>query len=199
MGALLFRFQQLRNGLPSLNVAVPALKMIHVKDVKKCNSTWNHWTSARYVIGWPADESSWNCWDYRHFVYCKQKAEFEYSGKRLDVSQWCRITDACRLRCDYVEWRGASDVSMERGASKGCQLPTQQHTAIHQKRLQQKSNSRRYTAVDDSCYTDNNILSFRLLSTDTRIELTLRRLMSYIYGAPILDVSRSHTTTQHSR
>jgi len=31
------------------------------------------------------------------------------------------------------------------------------------------------------------------------ITLTLRRLMSYIYGAPILDVSRSHTTTQHSR
>ena len=29
--------------------------------------------------------------------------------------------------------------------------------------------------------------------------LTLRRLMSYIYGTPILDVSRSHTTTQHSR
>ena len=29
--------------------------------------------------------------------------------------------------------------------------------------------------------------------------LTLRRLMSYVYGAPILDVSRSHTTTQHSR
>jgi len=29
--------------------------------------------------------------------------------------------------------------------------------------------------------------------------LTLRRLMSYTYGAHILDVSRSHTTTQHSR
>jgi len=29
--------------------------------------------------------------------------------------------------------------------------------------------------------------------------LTFRRLMSYIYGAPILDVSGSHTTTQHSR
>jgi hypothetical protein len=27
--------------------------------------------------------------------------------------------------------------------------------------------------------------------------LTLRLLMSYIYGAPILDVSRSYTTTQH--
>jgi len=29
--------------------------------------------------------------------------------------------------------------------------------------------------------------------------LTFRLLMSYIYGAPILDVSRPHTTTQHSR
>ena len=29
--------------------------------------------------------------------------------------------------------------------------------------------------------------------------LTFRLLMSYIYEAPILDVSRSHTTTQHSR
>jgi len=27
----------------------------------------------------------------------------------------------------------------------------------------------------------------------------IRLLMSHIYGAPILDVSRSHTTTQHSR
>ena len=31
------------------------------------------------------------------------------------------------------------------------------------------------------------------------LKLTLRLLMSYIYGAPILDVSRSHTTTHHSR
>jgi len=29
--------------------------------------------------------------------------------------------------------------------------------------------------------------------------LNLRRLMSYIYGTPVLDVPRSHTTTQHSR
>jgi len=50
---------------------------------------------------------------------------------------------------------------------------------------------------------------FRMFSVITNIynkkikgpTLTLRRLMSYIYiyGAPILDVSRSHTTTQHSR
>ena len=31
------------------------------------------------------------------------------------------------------------------------------------------------------------------------VKLTLRSLTLYIYGAPILDVSRSHTTTQHSR
>jgi len=31
------------------------------------------------------------------------------------------------------------------------------------------------------------------------IQLTLRSLTLYIYGAPVLDVSRSHTTTQHSR
>jgi len=30
-------------------------------------------------------------------------------------------------------------------------------------------------------------------------ELTLRQLMLYTYGAPILDVSRSHTTTHHGR
>ena len=38
-----------------------------------------------------------------------------------------------------------------------------------------------------------------VLESHIEIQLTLRLLMSYIYGAPILDVSRSHTTTQHSR
>ena len=39
-----------------------------------------------------------------------------------------------------------------------------------------------------------------LLVSRIRVKLlTLRLVMSYIYGAPILDVSRSHTTTQHSR
>jgi len=43
------------------------------------------------------------------------------------------------------------------------------------------------------------ILEFAVTFLILKIYLTLRRLMSYIYGAPILDVSRSHTTTQHSR
>ena len=60
------------------------------------------------------------------------------------------------------------------------------------------------------CVCPDDILQYTTLSlkmienTETRrkghiISLTLRRLMSYIYGAPILDVSRSHTTTQHIR
>jgi len=57
MGTTFLRFQQLTNGLPSLNVAVPALKMIHVKDVQKVQQhqkSLNKW----YDIGWPADESA---------------------------------------------------------------------------------------------------------------------------------------------
>ena len=46
--------------------------------------------------------------------------------------------------------------------------------------------------IDDS-------LSWKAHIDQMMSKLTLRRLMSYIYGAPILDVSRSHTTTQHSR
>jgi len=45
----------------------------------------------------------------------------------------------------------------------------------------------------------NDIIEDTLAQRFWKHILTLRRLMSYIYGAPILDVSRSHTTTQHSR
>ena len=44
-----------------------------------------------------------------------------------------------------------------------------------------------------------NFTSQHVVITQTTWILTLRWLMSCIYGAPILDVSRSHTTTQHSR
>jgi len=46
--------------------------------------------------------------------------------------------------------------------------------------------------------TDFVVMDFPSV-TAQKCYLTLRRLMSYIYGAPILDVSRSHTTTQRSR
>ena len=50
----------------------------------------------------------------------------------------------------------------------------------------------------NACYSLTPQVSRRPSSVWT-LWLTLRWLMSYIYGAPILDVSRSHTTTQHSR
>jgi hypothetical protein len=49
--------------------------------------------------------------------------------------------------------------------------------------------------ADDILVIARSLPALEVLCT----ELTLRLLMSYIYGAPILDVSRSHTTTQHSR
>ena len=45
----------------------------------------------------------------------------------------------------------------------------------------------------------HHFLVLHFVSTTLVSYLTLRRLMSYIYGAPILDVSSSHTTTQNSR
>jgi hypothetical protein len=48
--------------------------------------------------------------------------------------------------------------------------------------------------------SENSILINRLQPVTGNLDsLTLRRLMSCIYGAPILDASRSHTTTQHIR
>jgi len=53
--------------------------------------------------------------------------------------------------------------------------------------------------ADDDKSQFGGALNTLLQITEKSGNLTLRRLMSYIYGAPILDVSRSHTTTQHSR
>ena len=57
-----------------------------------------------------------------------------------------------------------------------------------------------WLGLGDSHRQARELISGPCLGAKARfLSLTLRRLMSYIYGAPILDVSRSHTTTQHSR
>jgi len=57
-----------------------------------------------------------------------------------------------------------------------------------------------HVALSEFAYSSVCLLCVCLNMTYVELStLTLRRLMSYIYGAPILDVSRSHTTTQHSR
>jgi len=62
--------------------------------------------------------------------------------------------------------------------------------------LQCPSSGARQTAVAASGFRMN--VEVEVFSAVVGL-LTLRRLTSYIYGASILDVSRSHTTTQHSR
>jgi len=49
------------------------------------------------------------------------------------------------------------------------------------------------------CFSFVSFMIYIIFQLLGNIILTLRRLMSYIYGAPILDVSRSHAMTQHSR
>ena len=61
-------------------------------------------------------------------------------------------------------------------------LDTKRNSAFAENRLRL-----RYTEISVNSVQENDSC------------LTLRLLMSYVYGAPILDVSRSHTTTQHSR
>ena len=56
-----------------------------------------------------------------------------------------------------------------------------------------------YFSEITKCFGELKFWSYVWPINFAKTKLTLRWLMSYIYGAPILDVSRSHTTTQHSR
>ena len=56
-----------------------------------------------------------------------------------------------------------------------------------------------YSSVDIADFSFADYYSSSKCRYSLAAGLTLRLLMSYIYGAPILDVSRSHTTKQHSR
>jgi len=76
-------------------------------------------------------------------------------------------------------------------AQKGLCIPRVSRVVMYLQKREDKKNN--YVQAVATCiflpfHTNNHSPS----------SLTFRRLMSYIYGAPILDVSRSHTT-QHSR
>ena len=106
---------------------------------------------------------------------------------------------------------------------KICQLQwfySQQQPRYRRRSIRSKS-QQRYLRRSTNIISNTTIMSFNPLNAElnpicyllallvahhflhvSRIRvklLTFRLLMSYIYGAPILDVSRSHTTTQHSR
>ena len=56
-----------------------------------------------------------------------------------------------------------------------------------------------YIANDGKYLATTNFGPYSCHHQVVHLSLTRRLLMSYVYGAPILDVSRSHTTTHHSR
>jgi len=60
-------------------------------------------------------------------------------------------------------------------------------------------NASSYLPIYTASYLEGRNYETTFAFHNTSSDLTLRLLMPYIYGAPILDVSRSHTTTQHSR
>ena len=80
-----------------------------------------------------------------------------------------------------------------------------QATDINEHFLWREKVFRTLTYTDDSfsvASVPSQVDDSKVLQTATgkaMSHLTLRSLTLYIYGAPILDVSRSHTTTQHSR
>ena len=70
-------------------------------------------------------------------------------------------------------------------------------SAVNQNNTIEEEIKGRIIAGNRAFYANQKMFQNKLLSKKSK--LTLRLLMSYIYGAPILHVSRSHTTTQHSR
>jgi len=107
-------------------------------------------------------------------------------GERyLSYSMYCSLKLCRRMltRADYWQYFFANDRNNTWGDVLKLQYVLQSQT------LQKDAGTCRVLAV---FFANDKI-------TRGEMYLTLRRLMSYIYGAPILDVSRSHTTTQHSR
>jgi len=93
-----------------------------------------------------------------------------------------------KLTSEFIEWLQGMKVNERKWRS-------------YKSRKKINNGEKSVWEVQSFCGMCNSTESNRRLSEGKplSVSLTLRRLMSYIYGAPILDVSRSHTTTQHSR
>jgi len=90
MGTLLRSFQQLRNGLPNLNVTVPALKVIHLKDVQKVQQHQRYMNKFT-ICYWMTDGKSETCWDYTHLkrtcrLYFARRIGYEKALRKMSVT-----------------------------------------------------------------------------------------------------------------
>ena len=112
--------------------------------------------------------------------------------KRLQKQCQVHVTQMIHLECSFITIRCEGE-----GQTK--------HTSIQHQHVQFPAHLKHINPLNPKlnpiCYLLALLGAHHFLHVSRiRVKsLTFRRLMSYIYGAPILDVSRSHTTTQHSR
>jgi len=146
---------------------------------------------------------TWSVQDAKiHTGLCAQNGDSAFSDRSVlvwvainaeekpDNCDWCRV---CGVPCSTNQW-------WETGRARAMVLKTRKVTVTETaQKLKLKYNFYKMemkTVTGCSVYIHYMSL---YCCPYNKLTLTLRRLMSYIYGAPILDVSRSHTTTQHSR
>ena len=129
------------------------------------------------------------------------------SGTRIAVSRTASLEPrryAERAIQIVVVWcfikQGATLLCTSRARRKGRKLPTCTSTCFPSDSLAMGINPLN-PELNPICYLLALLGAHHFLHVSRiRVKsLTIRQLMSYIYGAPILDVSRSHTTTHHSR
>jgi hypothetical protein len=127
---------------------------------------------------------------------------------RNNMEDWRRPVDTLLKRLQLVTavGLGRTDLSIRFPCSNlaqpltnaNCVYLTEELLVIPWKVSREKRNFHRHRKI--FCLHPSYSISITLAQElGQQMHLTLRLLMSFICGASILDVSRSHTTTHHSR
>jgi len=144
----------------------------------------------RHCAGW-----HWRTWrdSGRHL---RRASVTQSTTRLLAISDWwCALSSfihiAAKLFLNTATCPSLNYLTQERQAEVSlCQRTTQNRHNVNPLNPE----------LNPICYLLALLAHHFLHVSRIRVKLlTFRLLMSYIYGAPILNVSRSHTTTQHSR
>ena len=148
-----------------------------------------------FCICWPLIRRWWT-FDLTHLMFSQRYSWWIESSGMLWCVDWGIIPDVSN-RCNPFIFRIKQSLDYFTPKMKAlCSSETSLFTSPH-------SVNPLKPELNPICYLLALLGAYHFLHVSRiRVKLvTLRCLMSYIYiyGAPILDVSRSHTTTQHSR
>ena len=116
----------------------------------------------------------------------------------FSVSRLLYYEHAGGIPCSHVEWQNSHSAQLSERMCTIKHMIVWRFVFGHiEHSIENFSDRKPFTSLLEVAflYVAHSILN----EVSSKPCLTLRWLMSYIYGAPILDVSRSHTTTQHSR